>query len=444
MISSWRKRIAGRRAAAKNGDLELEELMIPSHFRCPISLELMKDPVTLATGITYDRQSIETWIDGGNQTCPITNQQLRNLDPIPNHTLRKMVQDWCVENQSYGIERIPTPRIPTSSAQVSEILSKITTASKRGDQAGCRELAAKIKALGKESDRNKRCIAANRAGGVLSAAFESFSRSASFDTNGAVLEEILSGLTLLFPLDEQAKSNLGSAASLHCMVWFLKGGDLSARRNAVLALKELLLESDALAEIEGALEALVKLIKEPICPTATKASLMVIYHMVNSSSSYDQNETNRERFADMGLVSLLLEKLVDSERSVCEKAMGVLDGICSGEKGREKAYSHALTVPVLVKKLFRVSDFTTEFSVSILWKLWKNEKREHGVGGRVLLVEALQVGAFQKLLLLLQVGCTERTREKATELLKAMNLHRDRLELECIDSMDFKDIKRQF
>jgi hypothetical protein len=351
-----------------------------------------------------------------------------------------MVQDWCVDNQSYGIERIPTPRIPLSSAEVTETLSKITIASKRGDQVGCRELTAKIKALAKESERNKRCIAANKtASTVLSAAFETFSRSASFDTNAAVLEEILSVLPLLFPLDDQAKSNLGSAASLHCMVWFLKGGDLSARRNSILTLKELILSSDVvLTEIEGALEALVKLIKEPICPTATKASLMVIYHMVKSNSSY-QNETIVERFADVGLVSLLLETLVDSERSISEKAMGVLDGMCGGEKGREKAYNHALTVPVLVKKLLRVSDLTTEFSVSILWKLCKNE---NGENGGALLVEALQVGAFQKLLLLLQVGCAERTREKATELLKSLNLHRDTLE--CIDSTDFKDLKRQF
>jgi hypothetical protein len=34
----------------------------------------------------------------------------------------------------------------------------------------------------------------------------------------------------------------------------------------------------------------------------------------------------------------MLETLVDSERSVCEKAMGVLDGIYNGEKGREKAW----------------------------------------------------------------------------------------------------------
>jgi hypothetical protein len=35
---------------------------------------------------------------------------------------------------------------------------------------------------------------------------------------------------------------------------------------------------------------------------------------------------------------LLLETLVDSERSVCEKAMGALDGIYNREKRREKVW----------------------------------------------------------------------------------------------------------
>ncbi|OIT29530.1 u-box domain-containing protein 21 [Nicotiana attenuata] len=112
----------------------------------------------------------------------------------------------------------------------------------------------------------------------------------------------------------------------------------------------------------GALEGLVK---EPICPTTTKASLLAIYHMVNLSSSF-ANKKAQSRFADVGLVELLVEMLVYCEKSICEKALGVLDGICSSIEGRKRAYSYALTVPVLVKKLLRVSDLATEFSISIL------------------------------------------------------------------------------
>ncbi|KAI4369075.1 hypothetical protein MLD38_017564 [Melastoma candidum] len=39
---------------------------------------------------------------------------LRSLDVVPNHAIRKMIQEWCVENRDHGVERIPTPRIPVS------------------------------------------------------------------------------------------------------------------------------------------------------------------------------------------------------------------------------------------------------------------------------------------------------------------------------------------
>ena len=442
MILSWRKKRAARRAAKKQ-NLEVTsnmELTIPSHFRCPISLELMKDPVTLSTGITYDRDSIEKWIEAGNSICPVTNQVLRSFEPVPNHALRMMIQDWCVEKRSYGIERIPTPRIPISSYEVSEILSGIQTAKDQQDAERCREMVLKIKELAKDSERNKRCISANGTGGVLAAAFKTFSK-VPFEQNVELLEEILSALITISPLDGEAKSYLGSDSSLHCMVWFLKNGNLSGRRNSVLALIEIVSSDqqkiDELLEIGGAIEALVKLMKEPISPSTTKASLLLMYHIVSNPPS-SANSKVIARLTEMELVKILFEMLVDCEKSICEKALGVLDEVCSYDEGMEKAYGNALTVPVLVKKLLRISDLATQFSVSILWKLCKNDKSE---GGDVL-VEALQLGAFQKLLLLLQVGSTDGTKEKTTELMKLMNVYRDRAE--CTDSLDFKNLKRSY
>ncbi|KAJ4840882.1 hypothetical protein Tsubulata_010377 [Turnera subulata] len=444
MILSWK----ARRRAAKNNNLVSAagfadvEVMIPTHFRCPISLDLMKDPVTLSTGITYDRESIEKWIEEGNQTCPVTNQLLSSFDQIPNHSIRKMIQAWCVENSSSGIERIPTPRIPVTPYDVKETCKRVLAATQRGDQKKCQELVGKIKNWGKESDRNKRCVVDNGAGSVLSSCFESFAR-VSVEKHVDLLGEILSVLTWMFPLGEEGKSKLGSVRSLNCMVWLLKSGDLAARQNAVLVLKELLSNSDqkhvisSLVEIEGVVPALVDLIKKPICPVATKAALMTIFYM----TSHPNNALKIiSPFVEMGLVSLIVEILVDGEKGICEKALGVLDHICDSKEGREEAYGNALIVPVLIKKIFRVSVLASEFSASILWKLCKNEKRE--AEGSVA-VEALQVGGFQKLLVLLQVGCGESTKEKVKELLKLFNVHRVRLN--CGDSsMDLKHLKRSY
>lgn len=442
-----RVRRVGRRNAVKGekpeGDLTVD-LPIPAHFRCPISLDLMKDPVTLSTGITYDRQNIDAWLDAGNRTCPLTNQELKSLEQIPNHTIMRRIQDWCVQNSSLGVERIPTPRVPVAPAEVSAILSEVSNASRRGDLAGCCELVKKIGALGRDSERNRRCIVGDdTAASVLSATFESFA-SSSMENYMEGVDEILSMLVWMLPLDDEARSYLGSHASLRCMVWFLKSGNLAGRRNAILAVQELASSSDQrfldrLMETEGLIEALVNPLKEPICPITTKASLVAIFHLVSSSPSPPPPEKmTASRFAEMGLFPLLLELLVDSDRSICERALGVLDGICGSEEGREKAYNHALTAPVLVRKILRVSDLATEYAVSCLSKLCKNYRGEDGG----ILVEALQMGAFQKVLVVLQVGCSERGKEKATDLLKLLNAYRERTE--CIDSMDFKHMKQSF
>ncbi|KDP25823.1 hypothetical protein JCGZ_22545 [Jatropha curcas] len=441
---SWRRRrrAVGPLDGKKNFSSKSEtEIKIPMHFLCPISLDLMKDPVTLSTGITYDRGSIEKWIESGHRTCPVTNQTLTSCDQIPNHSIRKMIQDWCVENRSYGIERIPTPRIPVTRYEVLDICKTTMVAAQNGDYTRCKNLVVKIKNWGKESEKNKLCVAENGVGYVLSVAFELF--SVEMEKNADLLKEILSILVWVFPLGLEGEKKLGSVSSLRCMLWLLESsGDLSARQNAVLVLKELVSSSDQnyitrVIKIGGVIEALVKLIKEPICPSSIKASLMVIFYMLSPSL---MNERIISTFLEMGLVPLVIEILVDGNKSISEKALGVLDHICEFEEGREKAYENALIVPVLFQKIL-ASELATKFSVSIIWKLFKNEKREEGG----VAVEALQlkVGAIQKLLILLQVGCDESTKEKVIELLKLLNFCRAKLD--CIgSSMDFRYLKKSY
>ncbi|KAL3845089.1 hypothetical protein ACJIZ3_002492 [Penstemon smallii] len=435
MNFSWRRRRAGVAAKLEsskstNSDMELT---ISTHFRCPISLDLMKDPITLSTGITYDRENIEKWFDAGNVTCPVTNQILRNLDQVPNHSLRKMIQDWCVENKSYGVERIPTPRIPITPYEVSHIGSRMVAATKNRDVKKCLELVGKIKNLGKESERNKRCIVSNGFGSILADSFDAFSRF-SIDENVNLLKEILSTLTWTFPIDQEAISKLKSAISLRCIAWFLKGnGDLSSKQNAIFVLKQLISSDpdsvNRLTEIEGIEETLFQILKIPICPKATKACLMIIDHMMLEEQD-KINGTITLRFVQMGLIPLILEILVDGDKSTCEKALVVFESICNLKEGRKSARENALTIPLLVKKILRVSNIATELSISTLWKLCLEENDEN-----LALFEAVQLGAFQKILVVLQVGCDDKTKEKVTELLKLMKkLYRDKLE-DCFDRL---------
>ncbi|KAK9845612.1 hypothetical protein WJX84_008247 [Apatococcus fuscideae] len=74
----------------------------PHEFVCPLTHEIMSDPVTLLTGMTYDRHSIKNWIDLGHTTCPMTQKQLawrmnNRVFAARNYALRHLIDTWVEE-----------------------------------------------------------------------------------------------------------------------------------------------------------------------------------------------------------------------------------------------------------------------------------------------------------------------------------------------------------
>ena len=59
-------------------------------FCCPITQELMTDPVMAADGHTYERTAITAWLKDKN-TSPLTNTLLEDKRLYPNHTLKKAI-----------------------------------------------------------------------------------------------------------------------------------------------------------------------------------------------------------------------------------------------------------------------------------------------------------------------------------------------------------------
>ncbi|CAO2836615.1 unnamed protein product [Amaranthus hypochondriacus] len=85
---------------------KIHVLNVPEEFRCPISKEIMKDPVILSTGQTYDRPFIQKWLNEGNRTCPQTQQVLSHIELTPNHLVRELISQWC---KDHGTE-LPPPQ----------------------------------------------------------------------------------------------------------------------------------------------------------------------------------------------------------------------------------------------------------------------------------------------------------------------------------------------
>ncbi|KAH0893637.1 hypothetical protein HID58_056066, partial [Brassica napus] len=70
----------------------------PDELRCPISLQLMYDPVIIASGQTYERLCIEKWFSDGHNTCPKTQQELSHLCLTPNYCVKALISSWCEQN----------------------------------------------------------------------------------------------------------------------------------------------------------------------------------------------------------------------------------------------------------------------------------------------------------------------------------------------------------
>ncbi|PIA34136.1 hypothetical protein AQUCO_03800007v1 [Aquilegia coerulea] len=70
----------------------------PADLSCPLSLELMMDPVLLASGQTYERIYITRWLNLALTVCPKTRQTLANTNLIPNYTVKALIVNWCETN----------------------------------------------------------------------------------------------------------------------------------------------------------------------------------------------------------------------------------------------------------------------------------------------------------------------------------------------------------
>ncbi|GFP88192.1 U-box domain-containing protein 43 [Phtheirospermum japonicum] len=78
------------------GALPLEPL---TSFYCPITKEVMVDPVETPSGHTFEREAIEKWLSGGNRPfCPLTSEPLDVSMLRPNKTLRQSIEEWKERN----------------------------------------------------------------------------------------------------------------------------------------------------------------------------------------------------------------------------------------------------------------------------------------------------------------------------------------------------------
>ena len=68
--------------------------LIPQEFICPITGEIMEDPVSTIDGNSYERTAIERWFATSRITSPLTGARLGTTVLSPNLTLRRAIVEF--------------------------------------------------------------------------------------------------------------------------------------------------------------------------------------------------------------------------------------------------------------------------------------------------------------------------------------------------------------
>ncbi|GIL88577.1 hypothetical protein Vretimale_15302 [Volvox reticuliferus] len=88
-----------------------QELQLPAMFVCPITQEMMRDPVVASDGFTYERAAIARWLAAGRRTSPMTNLPFASRLLFPNNVVKSAIKEWRQEH------KLPDPDIMKRSAR---------------------------------------------------------------------------------------------------------------------------------------------------------------------------------------------------------------------------------------------------------------------------------------------------------------------------------------
>ncbi|XP_027335757.1 U-box domain-containing protein 43-like isoform X3 [Abrus precatorius] len=75
-------------------------------FYCPITQDVMVDPVETSSGQTFERIAIEKWFAEGNRLCPLTLIPLDTSILRPNKTLKQSIEEWKDRNTMIKIATV--------------------------------------------------------------------------------------------------------------------------------------------------------------------------------------------------------------------------------------------------------------------------------------------------------------------------------------------------
>ncbi|XP_002976653.2 U-box domain-containing protein 1 [Selaginella moellendorffii] len=397
--------------------------VLPDEFRCPISLELMRNPVTIATGQTYDKEHIQKWIAAGHFTCPTSGQKLIHLGLIPNYALRSLIFHWCDDNNvSLELFDAGFPDDDISNSREALEIAKTTSAFLVGKLATGsidvqRQVAYELRLLAKNGTENRICIA--EAGAIP------FLVPLLACNDSKTQENAVTALLNLSIYDNNKKLIMAANALDPILSVVEQGLSMEARQNAAAAIFSLSSTDEHRIRIGSravAIPALVTLLLEGSLQ-AKKDATSALFNLLLYPG-------NRARVVNAGAIEVLMAML-SKDGDVQDDALAVLALLGESNEGLKALSDDLLAIPLLVNLLRTGSVKGKENSLSVLLALCKHggdmirdclmveqqtqqESRDMSSGSSsALLLESLQE---------LIASGSPRARRKARSLLKFLSV----------------------
>ncbi|XP_073003271.1 U-box domain-containing protein 27-like [Typha latifolia] len=383
------------------------EVKVPSFFRCPISLDVMKSPVSLCTGVTYDRSSIQRWLESGNTTCPATMQPLPSTDLVPNLTLRSLIHLWS------SAITLPHP----SSGGGPDLLAKIRAAADPADQL--RRLAAFF--LSDDVDEFEKNNLVNAGG--CAAAIAPLLKRPDLETAEATVRVFVAVLTsdcIEIGNRKIAAAAISSdlASSVSALVRILEhGSGLEPRIDAAILLEKVISMSDRKARSSIADSA--ELIREVIRlagetdPRAVEPATAILALISGVRRA-------REEMVKLGVVAAATSVLASPATSpaAAEKAMRVMEAAAGCAEGRAAICEEEKAIKTVVRRMNKAGKEGAEAAVAVLWNVCHRHRDRRAADAA-----AAAEGGLTRLLLLMQSGCSPAARQMAADLLRIFKVN---------------------
>ncbi|CAN6824474.1 U-box domain-containing protein 17-like [Brassica napus] len=402
----WRIKNNNNPKKKSKGDGNDGFITVPKDFVCPISLDLMTDPVIISTGQTYDRTSIARWIEEGHCTCPKTGQMLVDSRIVPNRALKNLIVQWCAASgDSYESEFVTDS--PTNEGFVSGLPTKAAVEANKatvsilieyladGSEASQTVAAREIRLLAKTGKENREFIAEAGAIPHLRRLLKS---------ENAVAQENSVTAMLNLSIYEKNKSRIMEEEDcLEAIVSVLVSGlTVEAQENAAATLFSLSAVHEykkRIAMADQCVEALASLLQNGT-PRGKKDAVTALYNL-------STHPENCSRMIEGGGVSSLVGAL--KNEGVAEEAAGALALLVRQSLGAEAIGKEESAVTGLMWMMRCGTPRGKENAVAALLELCRR-------GGAAVAERVLRAPAIAGVLQTLLFTGTKRARRKAASL----------------------------